>query len=55
MQNSYREIIRRPLFLLTVIYLLWLMAVLFFFGFTPTNDGEGYIDYARQCLAEGEP
>jgi hypothetical protein len=55
MQNSYREIICRPLFLLTVIYLLWLMAVLFFFGFTPTNDGEGYIDYARQCLAEGEP
>ena len=55
MQNSYREIIRHPLFLLTAIYLLWLMAVLYFFGFTPTNDGEGYIDYARQCLSEGQP
>lgn len=55
MQDRYREIIRQPVFLLTAIYLLWLVAVLLFFGYTPTNDGEGYLDYASQCLAEGQP
>ena len=42
----------RTIYLLTAIYLLWLLAVLFIFGYTPTNDGVGYIELAQQCLAE---
>ena len=43
------------IYLLTAIYFLWLLAVLFFFGFTPTADGEGYIDYAQKALAQHQP
>lgn len=57
MQNSHHQIniLRQPLLLLTAIYLVWLLAVLFLFGFTPTNDGMGYLEYASKCLAEGAP
>ena len=41
--------------LLTAIYLVWLLAVLLFFGYTPTNDGVGYIELAQQCLTEHQP
>ena len=47
MQNRYYQI--------TIGFLLWLLAVLFVFGYTPTNDTEGYIEYARICLAEHQP
>ena len=30
--------------------MVWLV-----FGYTPTNDGEGYLELARVCLAEGQP
>lgn len=57
MQNSHHQInvLRQPLLLLTAIYFVWLLAVLFLFGFTPTNDGMGYLEYASKCLAEGAP
>lgn len=41
--------------LLTAIYLVWLLAVLLIFGYTPTNDGVGYIELAQQCLTEHQP
>ena len=47
MQNRHYQI--------TIVFLLWLLAVLFVFGYTPTNDTEGYIEYARICLAEHQP
>ena len=50
MQNSSHQLI-----LLTAIYLVWLLAVLLFFGYTPTNDGVGYIELAQQCLTEHQP
>lgn len=45
----------RTLWWLSSIYLVWLLAVLFIFGYTPTNDGLGYVEYAQWCLAEGAP
>lgn len=47
MQNRYYQI--------TVGFLLWLLAVLFVFGYTPVNDTEGYIELARVCLNEHQP
>ncbi|MCR5131793.1 MAG: glycosyltransferase family 39 protein [Prevotella sp.] len=47
MQNRYYQI--------TALYFLLLVAVLIVFGYTPTNDGEGYLEYARICLSEHEP
>lgn len=40
---------------LTFLFLGMLLGVLAIFGYTPTNDGEGYLDYARICLDEGQP
>lgn len=54
MQDSHYQV-NRPLYLLTAGYLLWLLALLLFFGYTPTNDGVGYIEYAEYCLAQGQP
>lgn len=54
MQDSHYQV-NRPFFLLTAGYFLWLLAVLLIFGYTPTNDGEGYLEYARHCLQEGQP
>lgn len=47
MQNRYYQI--------TVAFLLLLLAVLFFFGYTPTNDGLGYMEFAEYCLSEHQP
>ena len=55
MQSSHCRIIGIPLFILATIYFVGLLAVLLLFGFTPTNDGEGYLEYAQVCLAEGQP
>ena len=55
MQDRHRQLIRKPLLLLATIYFIGLLAVLLFFGYTPSNDGEGYIEYSRICLAEGQP
>lgn len=54
MQNSHYQI-NSPLLLLTAAYFLWLLAVLLIFGYTPTNDGLGYVEYAEYCLTQGEP
>ena len=40
---------------LTAAYLAWLLIVLIVFGYTPTNDGEGYLELAQACLDEGSP
>lgn len=55
MQNSYHQVKNHTLYLLTAIYFLWLLAVLLIFGFTPTNDGVGYIELAEHCLTQGQP
>lgn len=56
MQNRHHQIKQlSPVFFLAAIYLVWLLMVLIIFGYTPTNDGLGYVDYARQCLNEGAP
>ena len=47
MQDSHYQI--------TVGFLALLLAVLLVFGYTPTNDAEGYLEMARVCLAQGEP
>ncbi|MBR4897720.1 MAG: glycosyltransferase family 39 protein [Prevotella sp.] len=57
MQDSHHSINNKhiTIYLLTAIYLVWLLAVLLFFGYTPTNDGVGYIELAQQCLTEHQP
>ena len=56
MQNSRHQLTRLSnLYVLATIFLVWLLAVLFIFGYTPTNDGVGYLEYAEHCLNEGAP
>ena len=43
------------LYVLAAIFFVWLLAILFIFGYTPTNDGVGYLEYAEHCLREGAP
>ena len=45
----------KRLYLLTLIYLAWLLMILAVFGYTSGPDTDGYIAIARKCLAEGEP
>lgn len=47
MQSSYCKI--------SIGYFLFLLIVLGVFGYTPTNDGEGYIEFAKECIAFGQP
>lgn len=47
MQNSYCKI--------SIGYLLFLFAILLIAGYTPTNDGEGYIELALMSLKDGMP
>ncbi len=47
MQNSYCKI--------SIGYLLFLFAFLLIAGYTPTNDGEGYIELALMSLKDGMP
>lgn len=53
MQNSYCQI--NKLYIIAAIFFIGLLTILFIFGYTPTNDGEGYIENARICLSEGQP
>lgn len=41
--------------IITIVYLIFLLIILFIFGYTPMNDTDGYIEYARICLQQGEP
>ncbi len=47
MQNSYCKI--------SIAFFFFLLAILLFVGYTPTNDGDGYIDYALMSLKDGQP
>lgn len=47
MQNSYCKI--------SIAFFFFLLAILLFIGYTPTNDGDGYIDYALMSLKDGQP
>ena len=59
MQNRYRELtaerFNRCCWALTIGFLLLLLGVLIVFGYTPTNDGEGYIEYAQISIADRQP
>lgn len=37
---------------ITGIYFIFLLFILFLFGYTPTNDGDGYIEFAQVCLKQ---
>ena len=41
----------QPLIIITMVYLLALFSILFIWGYTPTNDGDGYIEFAKICIA----
>ncbi len=47
MQSSYCKI--------SIAFFFFLLAILLFVGYTPTNDGDGYIDYALMSLKDGQP
>lgn len=47
MQNSYCKI--------SIAFFFFLLAILLFVGYTPTNDGDGYIEYALMSLKERQP
>ena len=59
MQNRYRELtaerFNRCCWVLTIGFLLLLLGVLIVFGYTPTNDGEGYIEYAKIAIVDRQP
>ena len=59
MQNRYRELtaerFNRCCWVLTIGFLLLLLGVLIVFGYTPTNDGEGYIEYAQIAITDRQP
>lgn len=58
MQDSHHQLsghALRVVMLLAAVYLVVLLAVLFIFGYTPTNDGVGYLEYAQKCLQQGQP
>ena len=60
MQNRHRTItdqqhFSRCCWTLTSVFLLFLLGILIVFGYTPTNDGEGYIEYAQIVIADGQP
>lgn len=54
-RHQLKSIENRHIYLLTAIYFGFLLAILCCFGYTPTNDGEGYLEYAQWCLNEGQP
>lgn len=43
------------LIILSAGFFVYLLLILFIFGYTPCNDGDGYIEYAMQCLSEKQP
>ena len=38
----------------TIAYLAFLLIILAIFGYTPTNDTDGYLEYGQVCLHQGE-
>lgn len=47
MQNSYCKI--------SIAFFFFLLAILLFVGYTPTNDGDGFIEYALMSLKDRQP
>lgn len=45
----------RLIYLMTAYYLVFLLSILFVFGYTPTNDTEGYVELAELCIEQGQP
>ena len=41
--------------IISIIYFVFLIAVVCIFGYTPNNDTEGYIEYAQICLHNNQP
>ena len=41
--------------IISIIYFVFLIAVVCIFGYTPNNDTEGYIEYAKICLHNNQP
>jgi len=54
MQNSYSKIKNKEN-IITFLYFIFLILILIVFGYTPTNDGDGYIEFADVCISQGEP
>ncbi len=44
----------KTLYVISSLYLAWLLLVLVIFGYTPTNDGDGYIEFSQICLKTGQ-
>lgn len=44
------KLFNKKIIAITGIYFIFLLLILFIFGYTPTNDGDGYIDFAQVCL-----
>ena len=55
MKNSFKPSALLNEYALSGIYFVFLLLVLLIFGYTPANDTEGYIEYARICIEEGQP
>lgn len=44
----------KTLYLISGAYLLVLLIILAIFGYTPTNDGNGYIEFAQVCIQNNQ-
>lgn len=53
MQDSYNKI-NHSFFFISGIYFVFLLVILWLIGYTPHNDSDGYIEYAYQCIEQGE-
>lgn len=40
---------------ISIVYFILLLVILILFGYTPMNDTDGYIEYAKVCVQQGEP
>lgn len=38
----------------SIAYFVFLLVILIIFGYTPMNDTDGYIEYAKVCVSQGE-
>lgn len=45
----------KKIYALSAAYFIFLLFILFIFGYTPANDTDSYIEYARVCIDYGEP
>ena len=50
-----RQLSADRLNVLAALYFCWLLLVWLVFGYTPTNDGQGYLELAGICISDGQP